>query len=116
MPETISRGDVVEANLDPTAGSEIRKRRRCVVVQNDIGNKYSPVTIVVPAASAENVTKLFPVNVAVGPGNGFTKPAVILCNQIRAIDKSRILRTHGRLPADLMQKVDAAIKISLALK
>ena len=46
QPVTIFRGDVVEVNLDPTQGSEINKVRRCVVIQNDVGNQYSPVTIV----------------------------------------------------------------------
>ena len=113
----IVRGDVVEVDLEPTIGSEIRKTRRCVVVQNDVGNKYSPLTIVVPATGAENVTKIFPVCVPVSKGEGgFTKDAVILCDQVRSIDKRRIARSCGRLPMSLMEKVDSALKISLGLK
>ena len=115
QPVTIFRGDVVEVNLDPTQGSEINKVRRCVVIQNDVGNQYSPVTIVAPATTAESVKK-YPVCVPVRKGDGgFTKDAVILCNQIRAIDKRRILKVHGRVSAAVMKEVDQALKVSLAL-
>jgi mRNA interferase MazF len=71
-----------------------------------------------PATSADRpLSKPFPVWVAVsGSEGGFTKDAVIMCDQIRAVDKSRIVRTCGRLSASVMEKVDAALKISLALK
>lgn len=117
MSGQVNRGDVVEVNLDPTVGSEIKKTRRCVVVQNNVGNKFSPCTIIIPATSAENVPKLFPVWVPAPSGDGgFTKDAVILCDQIRVIDKSRIVRTCGQLSRRVMEQVDLALKISLALK
>jgi mRNA interferase MazF len=113
----ISRGDVVEVNLDPTIGAEIKKTRPCVVVQNNVGNKHSRRTIIVPATDAEHVVKPFPIHVLVGTGEGgFSKPSVVLCDQIRAVDKSRLVRTRGRLSPATMNKVDAALKISLALK
>lgn len=118
MSSEVRRGEVIEVNLDPTVGTEIQKTRRCVVVQNNVGNQYSARTIIVPASSAEKpLAKPFPVWVAVSPADGgFTKDAVIMCDQIRAVDKTRIVRTCGRLSDAAMDKVDAALKISLALK
>lgn len=119
MPsDSIQRGDVIEVNLDPTVGTEIRKTRRCVVVQNDIGNRYSRRTIIVPASAAEaGLDRPFPIWVRTAEKeNGFTKPAVIMCDQVRAIDKQRIVRRCGRLSLGTMGKVDAALKISLGLQ
>ncbi|MBV9266799.1 MAG: type II toxin-antitoxin system PemK/MazF family toxin [Acidobacteriaceae bacterium] len=114
----VRRGDVIEVNLDPTVGTEIQKTRRCVVVQNDTGNRVSPRTIIVPATSSENARgKPFPIWVPVSESDGgFTKHAVVLCDQIRVIDKSRIVRACGHLSSEAMAKVDIALKISLALK
>jgi mRNA interferase MazF len=112
----IMRGDVVEVNLDPTVGTEIKKTRPCVVVQNNVGNQYSSRTIIVPATGAEHIVKTFPIQVQVAGEGGFAKPSVILCDQIRAIDKSRLVRILGRLSRLTMDKVDTAIKVSLGLK
>ncbi len=84
------------------------------MVQNNIGNQYASRTIIVPGA--EHVVKAFPIQVQVAGEGGFIKPSVILCDQIRAIDKSRVIRVLGRLSRPTMDKVDAAIKVSLALK
>ena len=118
MSIAVTRGDVVEVNLDPTVGTEIQKTRRCVVVQNNAGNRNSNRTIIVPASAADKpLAKPFPVWVSVSPGDGgFTKNAVIMCDQIRAIDKVRIVRSCGRLSDQAMERVDAALKISLALR
>jgi mRNA interferase MazF len=113
----VVRGDVVEVNLDPTVGTEIKKTRPCVVVQNNVGNKYSRRTIIVPATDAEHVAKPFAIHVPVTAGEGgFRKASIVLCDQIRAVDKSRLVRTLGRLSPSTMAKLDAALKISLALK
>ena len=113
----VVRGDVVEVNLDPTVGTETKKTRPCVVVQNNIGNKYSRRTIIVPATDAEHVVKPFAIHVSVPAGEGgLSKASVILCDQIRAVDKSHLVRSLGRLSSSTMEKLDAALKISLALK
>ncbi|MGH9696316.1 MAG: type II toxin-antitoxin system PemK/MazF family toxin [Bryobacteraceae bacterium] len=113
----VVRGDVVEVNLDPTVGTEIKKMRPCVVVQNNVGNKHSRRTIIVPATGAEHVAKPFAIHVPVTAGEGgFSKPSMVLCDQIRAVDKSRLVRSLGRLSSSTMGKLDAALKISLALK
>jgi|SRR5690242_4230707 mRNA interferase MazF len=112
----IARGDVVQVNLDPTVGTEIKKSRPCVVVQNDSGNRVSPRTIIAPATGAEHVVKQFPIYVPVVAGDGgFKKDSVILCDQIRAVDKTRLVKTLGRISPATMARVDAALKISLGL-
>src|SRR2546430_2315004 len=113
----VVRGDVVEVSLDPTVATEIKKTRPCVVVQNNVGNKYSPRTIIVPATGAEHIAKPFAIHVPVAAGEGgFRKPSMILCDQIRAVDKSRLVRILGHLSPSTIEKLDVALKISLALK
>ncbi len=118
MSFQVVRGDVIEVDLDPIIGTEIKKTRRGVVIQNNTGNKHSRRTIIVPATSADNpLSKPFPVWVPVSKADdGFTKSAVIMCDQIRAVDKTRIVRKCGHLSDKVMAEVDIALKISLALK
>jgi mRNA interferase MazF len=112
-----SRGDVLRADFDPAKGSEPAKVRPCVVIQNDVGNKYSPVTIVAAITAAGNVPKSYPVDVPVSkPEGGLTKDSVIQCNLIRRVDKTRIQQCTGKLSEVTMRKVDVALKISLALR
>jgi mRNA interferase MazF len=111
------RGDVLKVDFDPAKGSEPAKAQPCVVIQNDVGNKYSPVTIVAAITDAENVPKSYPVDVLVSKSEGgLTKDSVIQCNLIRCVDKVRIQQCMGRLSELTMHKVDVALKISLALK
>jgi len=85
------------------------------VVQNDLGNKYSPITIVAPITS-KVYSKEFPTNVEVSVKySGLEHRSTILLNQIRAIDKKRVLKVFGRLNSKIMDKVDSAIKVSLGL-
>lgn len=117
MPGRCTRGAILQISLDPTVGHEIKKSRPCLVVQNDIGNKYSPMTIVVPIEGAEHVQKLYPVNVFLPKGEGgLGKDSVILCNQIRSVDEGRFGRIYGVVSAETMKKVEQAIRISLDLK
>lgn len=116
MPGTCTRGMVLEVNLDPAIGSEPNKTRPCVVIQNDIGNRYSPVSIVAIVTGAENVPKKYPVDVPVARGEGgLIKDSVIQCNLLRSVDEKRFVRTLGRLSPGTMEKVDRALRISLAL-
>lgn len=83
-------GEVFEVSLDPAVGSEPRKTRPCVVVQNNIGNKYSPVTIVAVITGAENVPRRYPVDVPVPKGEGgLTRNSVVQCNLIRSVEALR---------------------------
>ena len=116
MPGIVTRGTVVDVNLDPTVGHEIKKRRRCVVIQNDIGNRFSPLTIVAPIWGAEHFKKPYPVMVFVKAGDGgTTKDSYVLCNQIRTVDEQRLGVVHGKLSHQTMKAVDAALRISLSL-
>ena len=111
----IKRGDIVLVNLDPVKGSEQGKIRPALVIQNDIGNEYSPITIIAPITS-KIFSKEFPTNVQIQTkDSGLEKESTILLNQIRAIDKSRIIKKLKRLNDSIIKKVDLAIKLSLAL-
>jgi len=101
-------------DLEPVRGSEQGKVRPAVVIQNDIGNQYSPTVIVAAITSGEQAR--FDVNVAVkAPEGGLSRDSLILLNQIRTVDKSRLSRYWGHLTPDTMTGVDQALKISLGL-
>jgi mRNA interferase MazF len=114
MTRRIRRGDIFTVDLEPVRGSEQGKVRPALIIQNDIGNQYSPTVIVAAITSGERVR--FDVNVAVkSPEGGLTKDSIVLLNQIRTIDRSRLSRYWGRLGANTMDQVDEALKISLGL-
>ena len=111
----LRRGDIILANLEPVVGSEQGEIRPVLVVQNDISNKYSPTTIIVPITSKKQ-TKTYVTNVPISAGESrLKKDSLILCNQIRTIDKFRIKRKISALNNEIMKKVDLALKISLSL-
>ena len=111
----IKRGDIVLANLEPVKGSEQGGVRPVLVIQNNEGNKFSPTTIISPITSKE-FTKEFPTNVMISKEESrLNKDSTIMLNQIRTIDKSRIIRKISLLDNFTMNKVDRAIKISLAI-
>ena len=112
----IKRGDIVLINLDPVKGSEQGKTRPALVIQNDIGNKYSPTTIIAPVTSTI-FSKEFPTNVKItDTGIGLEKDSTVLLNQIRTVDKSRIIKKLGKANDIIIKKVELAIKISLGLE
>ena len=116
MEKDFRRGAVVLVNLNPTIGSETGKVRPCVIVQNDVGNAFSPVTIVAVITSQKSLSQKYPVDVWVGKGEGgLDVPSIVLCDQIRTIDKRRIAKRLGRFSSPIMKEVDSALKISLAL-
>ena len=112
----IKRGDIVLVNLNPTRGSEQGKKRPAVVIQNNLGNQYSPTTIIAPITS-KIFTKEFPTNVQITPQeSSLEKPSTILLNQIRTIDKLRIIKKIATITDELtLEKITLAIKISLAI-
>jgi len=113
--QNVKRGDIWLVNLDPTLGHEIKKSRSAVIIQNNIGNKYSPITIIAPITS-QNTGKIYPIEVLLRKeGSDFDKDSKILLNQIRAIDKKRLIKKLGKVSAELINKIDDAIKISLGL-
>ncbi|MBZ5637789.1 MAG: type II toxin-antitoxin system PemK/MazF family toxin [Acidobacteriia bacterium] len=109
------RGDVFVVDFDPTIGAEIRKRRPALVIQNDIDNRHSPVTIVAAITSQVDVA-LYPTEVQVRPPEGgLSKPSLVLLNQIRSIDARRLVQRLGRVRPETMRRVDRALKIGLGL-
>ena len=111
----IKRGDIVLVNLDPVIGSEQGKTRPALVIQNDIGNEYSPTTIVAPITT-KIFSKQFPTNVEIDKSNSPLKEkSTILLNQIRTIDKARIIKNYGKLSAKKQKDVNDAIMNSLGL-
>lgn len=112
----IKRGDLFWVNLNPVKGSEQAGRRPVLVLQNDIGNEYAATTIVCPLTTSK-FSKEYPTNVFLPKGQfGLKADSTALLSQIRVIDKSRLEDRIGHLSDNAMNKVDLALKISLALK
>lgn len=112
------RGDVYLVNLDPIIGKEIGKARPAVIIQNDIGNKFSPVTIIAPISSVKEITKPLPIMIFLNKGEGgLTENSYIDCGQIRTVDKDqRLITKLGSLDKNKMLEVDEALRISLSLQ
>ncbi len=108
------RGDIWTVNLEPVVGSEQGKARPALIIQNDIGNLYSPVLIVAALTSGDNARYDVQVEVK-APEGGLRRNSIVLLNQIRTIDKQRLGRYWGHLSTQTMQRVDEAIRISLGL-
>jgi len=114
----VRRGDIVTVELNPTKGSEQQgSSRPCVVIQNDVGNQYSPTTIVAPFTKQYDPTDIYPFEVEVLASNApLTHDSVADLSQIRVVDReNRIQKNIGAVPATRMAKIDAAIKNSLDL-
>jgi len=112
----IKRGEIYFAQLNPVVGSEQGGIRPVLVVQNDIGNQYSPTTIILAITSQINKAKL-PTHVEIeAHAYGLERDSVILAEQIRTIDKSRLKQRLAVLKEDAMKKVDQALMVSLGLE
>jgi len=111
----VKRGDIFYADLSPVVGSEQGGVRPVLVVQNDVGNKFSPTVIISAITSQINKAKM-PTHIEITADEyGLAKDSVILLEQIRTIDKRRLKERIGRLDEDLMQKVDDALTVSFGL-
>ena len=108
----IRRGELYYADLSPVVGSEQGGVRPVLVVQNDVGNKYSPTVIAAAVTSKMTKAKLPTHNEIAGRSYGLQKDSVILLEQIRTLDKRRLKERIGSLPLSTMQKVDGALLIS----
>jgi len=110
------RGEIYVVNLEPTVGAEIKKTRPAVIIQNDIANRWSPITLVAAIASKFDEERRYPTQVAVQAGEGGLRvDSVILLNQIRSVDTSRLVRRLGVLRAETVREVDRALVLSLGL-
>lgn len=111
----IKRGDLLIVNFESVKGSEQGGIRPCLVIQNDISNRFSPVTIVA-AITSKVPEKEYPTNVKISKVESkLNNNSTIMLNQIRTIDKSRIIKKISSLDIYTMNKVDLAIKVSLGL-
>jgi mRNA interferase MazF len=109
------RGEVYVVGFDPTVGAEVRRTRPALVIQNDIANRHSPITIVA-ALTSQFEEPLYPTEVLVrAREGGLQTDSVILLNQIRSIDRRRLIRYLGRLRPETMVRVDRAVALSLGL-
>ena len=112
----VKRGDMFYADLSPVVGSEQGGVRPVLIIQNDIGNKYSPTVIAAAVTSQINKAKM-PTHIEISAKTyGLAKDSVILMEQVRTIDKKRLKEKIGHIDMGLMDKVDDAISISFGLK
>ncbi|WP_371418126.1 type II toxin-antitoxin system PemK/MazF family toxin [Anabaena sp. UHCC 0253] len=109
------RGEIYLVNFEPTIGSEIKKTRPALILQNDIANQHSSITIVA-AITSQFTAPLYPTEVLIKSSvSGLQFDSVILLNQIRSIDKQRLIKRLGILTSIIMEDVDKAMQISLGL-
>ena len=111
----MKRGDIYYADLSPVVGSEQGGVRPVLIVQNDVGNRYSPTVIAAAITSQKEKSKL-PTHIELDSKNcGLSKDSVVLLEQIRTIDKRRLRERSGRLPDETLHRVDQAIGVSFGL-
>jgi mRNA interferase MazF len=109
------RGDIFLVSFDPTVGAEIQKTRPALVIQNDIGNQYSPITIVAAITSKFDLPP-YPTEVVMEPkDSGLSQRSAVVLNQIRSVDRQRLIKRIGKASPEVIHRVDRAIQISLGL-
>ncbi len=112
----VKRGDIFYADLSPVVGSEQGGIRPVIIIQNDIGNRYSPTVIVAAITSQINKAKL-PTHVEISSEEyGLNRDSVVLLEQIRTLDKKRLKEKIGHMTDDDMKKVNKSLLISLNLQ
>ena len=111
----INRGDLFLAGLDPVIGREIAKTRPVLVISNDINNRYAGTVTILPITS-KNLDKIFPFEVFIPLGRGnLPKNSKIKADQVRTIDRKRLIKLLGKLNEGEMEAVDQAVKVHLGL-
>ncbi len=112
---TVRRGDIYYADLSPVIGSEQGGMRPVLIVQNDVGNKYSPTVIAAAITSQKYKTQL-PTHISVNADNcGLQKDSIVLLEQVRTLDKKRLKERMGNLPESEMDKINKALSVSFGL-
>ena len=111
----VKRGDIFYADLSPVIGSEQGGIRPVLVVQNDVGNKYSP-TVIAAAITSQQFKTSLPTHISVNASVcGLSKDSVVLLEQIRTLDKKRLREKMGNLPETDMNRIDNALSVSIGL-
>lgn len=108
------RGSIYLVNFDPTVGAEIKIKRPALIVQNNIANEYSPLFSVAPITSQQNAMYRVEVEIR-APEGGLKKDSLVLVNQIRMIDRSRLIRLLGKVTPATMKKVEEALLIHFGI-
>lgn len=108
------RGEIYFADLDPVVGSEQGGVRPVLIIQNDLGNRFSPTVIVLPLTSSENKAPLRTHVPVRPPHGGVRKPSVILCEQVRTLEKKRLRARLGMLPPETLARVSRAFALAVA--
>ncbi|MBQ8683945.1 MAG: type II toxin-antitoxin system PemK/MazF family toxin [Clostridia bacterium] len=112
---TVHRGDIYYADLSPVVGSEQGGIRPVLIVQNDVGNRFSPTVIAAAITSQKDKTRL-PTHIQLqAVGSGLAKDSIVLLEQIRTLDKRRLKERMGRLDEVSMNRVDQALQVSFGL-
>ena len=116
MERKMNRGDIFYANLDGTIGSEQSGIRPVIIIQNNVGNKYSPTTIIVPLTKKINFKINQPTHYLIKAFEKIKFDSIVLTEQIRAIDKTRLKEKIGIINKKTMQEIDVKILIALGLE
>ncbi len=112
---TVKRGDIFYADLSPVVGSEQGGVRPVLIVQNDVGNRYSPTVIAAAITSQKDKSKL-PTHIELSSQScGLSRDSIVLLEQIRTIDKRRLKERMGRLDDDSMNQINHALQVSFGL-
>jgi len=112
---TIKRGDIYYADLSPVIGSEQGGLRPVLIVQNDVGNKYSP-TVIAAAITSQQTKSNLPTHIKINAtGCGLSKDSIVLLEQIRTIDKQRLKEKMGSLDYNSMSGINRALSVSFGL-
>lgn len=112
---TVKRGEIYYADLSPVVGSEQGGMRPVLIVQNDVGNRYSPTVIAAAITSQRDKNKL-PTHIELEPANcGLTRESIVLLEQIRTLDKRRLKERMGQLDEKSMGKIDRALQVSFGI-
>ena len=115
MDVTVKRGEIYYADLSPVVGSEQGGIRPVLIVQNDVGNRFSPTVIAAAITSQKDKARL-PTHIQLNSlGSGLARDSIVLLEQIRTIDKRRLKEHMGRLDDTSMTRVDEALQISFGL-
>lgn len=113
--EKIKRGQIYYADLSPVVGSEQGGYRPVLIIQNDMGNRYSPTTIAAVITTRKTKANL-PTHIWLNSECGLPKESMVECEQVRTIDKKRLKSFMGQVSEEIMQEIDKGLKISFALK
>lgn len=116
MERKINRGDIYYAELNPVIGSEQGGTRPVLIISNDIGNKHSPTVIIAAITAKVKHKAQLPTHYPLCAENGLEMPSIVLLEQIRTIDKKRLIEHIGTLDNNSLHGINKAILISLGIK